>query len=117
MVIKLAVELYEINVKSDDDNNVFIETVINITDDDIGYYPVFNYCIDDTYITRDGYADESTDGLVILSDILQLKLCNKFPPRVYIEIDDFSKVIDLENYVNPETLDSHFELNKVLVIL
>lgn len=117
MVIKLAIELYKINVKSDDDNNVFIETVINITDDDIGYYPVFNYCIDDTYITRDGYADESTDGLVILSDTLQLKLCNKFPPRVYIEVEDIYKVIDLENYVNPETLDSHFKFNRVLVIL
>ena len=117
MVIKLAVELYEINVKSDDDNNVFIETVINLTDDDIGYSPVFNYCIDDTYISRDGYQDDRIDGLVILSDILQLKLCNKFPPRVYIEIDDFSKVIDLENYVNPETLDSHFKFNRVLVIL
>lgn len=116
-MIKLAIELYKINVKSDDDNNVFIETVINITDDDIGYTPVFNYCIDDTYISRDGYADESTDGLVILSDILQLKLCNKFPPRVYIEVADISKVVDLKDYVNPKSLDSHFELNKVLVIL
>lgn len=116
-MIKLAIELYEINVKSDDDNNVFIETVVNITGVAMRYYPVFNYCIDDTYINRDGYADESTDGLIILSDTLQLKLCNKFPPRVYIEVADISKVVDLKDYVNPETLDSHFEFNKVLVIL
>ncbi len=91
--------------------------VINITGDDIGYSPVFNYCIDDTYISRDGYADESTVGLVILSDILKLKLCNTFPPKVYIEVADISEVVDLKDYVNPETLDSHFEFNKVLVIL
>lgn len=113
-MIKLAIELYKINVKSDDYNNVFIETVINMTDDDIGY---FNYCIDDTYISRDGYEDTSTDGLVILSDILQLKLCNKFPPKVYIEVADISEVVDLKDYLNPETLDSHFKFNRVLVIL
>ena len=116
-MIKLAVELYEIDVESDDYNNVFIETVINITGDDIGYSPIFNYGIGDTYISRDGYQDDHIDGLVVMSDILQLKLCNKFSPKVYIEVADISEVVDLKDYLNPEILDSHFRFNRVLVIL
>lgn len=116
-MIKLAIELYKINVKSDDYNNVSIETIIDITDDDIGHTPVFNYCINDTYISRDGYEDDHIDGLVVMSDILQLKLCNKYPPKVYIEVADISEVVDLKDYLNPETLDYHFKFNRVLVIL
>ena len=94
---KLTIDSVDVTVK--DDNIIEIKTQYTVWVDDEGYQPTFNYNIGDTYFSRDGMEISCAPKQHVFADILTIKVNDLFNYKVFIDIDDESKIVNLRDYI------------------
>lgn len=109
--------LDEINVDVKDDNIVEIETRFTVWTDDAADQPIVYYNIGDTYFSRDAMQIYDEPKQHTFADILTLKVFDLLSPRVFIDVGEFSKIINLADYINIENAEPEFPRTSVWVML
>ena len=111
------VTLDEINVDVKDNNIVEIETRFTVWTDEPSDQPIIYYNIGDTYFSRDAMLISDEPKQHVFADILTLKVFDLLSPKIFIDVDEFSKVINLTDYINIENVEPEFPRTSVWVML
>ncbi len=112
---KLTLDSVDVNVK--DDSVIEIETRFTVWTDEPGDQPIVYYNIGDTYFSRDAMLISDEPKQHVFVDILTLKVFDLLNSRVFIDVDEFSRIIDLADYLNIENDEQEFPRTSVWVML